>query len=139
MTAFDTDVLSVLLSGAATYDSRLTAIPPDQRMAPVVAAAEVLRGWLAATRTAEAGKGRISLDLAFRQFERSLVGLADYHLLSYTPAADALFRQWRAAQIRVGTQDLRIAAVAVAHNAKLATRNARDFGLVPGLNLEIWP
>jgi hypothetical protein len=32
-------------------------------------------------------------------------------VLSYTPQADALYRQWRHQRIRVGTHDLRIAAV----------------------------
>ena len=43
-----------------------------------------------------------------------------------------------AAKIRVGTQDLRIAAIATAHNATLVTRNARDYQLVPGLTLDVW-
>jgi tRNA(fMet)-specific endonuclease VapC len=49
-----------------------------------------------------------------------------------------LFLAWRAAKIRIGTNDLRIAAICLANQAKLVTRNARDYAQVPGLNLEVW-
>ena len=139
MIALDTDVLSEVLAGKAVDTQRLAAVDPAEWCAPVVAAAEVLRGWLGAVRQAEAGKGRISLDLAYRQFERSVRGLAPFQLLSYTPAADTLFRQWRAAKVRIGTNDLRIAAICIDYGAKLVTRNARDYAQVPGLTFEVWP
>ena len=59
-------------------------------------------------------------------------------VLSYTPQADALYRQWRHQRIRVGTHDLRIGAICVAHVATLISRNRRDFGQVPGLRVEFW-
>ena len=138
MNAFDTDVLTELFAGNALYVQQFAAIDPDRRGLPIVAAAEIVRGWLAAVRQAEAGKGRMSLEYAFGQFQQRLVNMAPFTLLPYTPAADALFQQWRAAKIRVGTNDLRIAAICTVHGATLVTRNARDYARIPGLTFDVW-
>jgi tRNA(fMet)-specific endonuclease VapC len=39
---------------------------------------------------------------------------------------------------RIGTSDLRIAAIATANGVKLLCRNLRDFRQVPGLEVEDW-
>ncbi len=39
---------------------------------------------------------------------------------------------------RVGTMDLKIAAICLVHDATLITRNLADFGQVPGLRVENW-
>jgi tRNA(fMet)-specific endonuclease VapC len=41
-------------------------------------------------------------------------------------------------KIRIGTQDLRIAALVMANNGILVTRNRQDFERVPGLRFEDW-
>ena len=50
-----------------------------------------------------------------------------------------LVASWRAARIRVKPMDMRIAAIAIHAGATLVTRNARDFRLIPGLSLDVWP
>jgi tRNA(fMet)-specific endonuclease VapC len=53
-------------------------------------------------------------------------------------SADDYFRQFRQQGIRIGTQDLRIASIALAHGVIIVTRNQKDFGQVPGLTIEDW-
>ena len=50
----------------------------------------------------------------------------------------AAFKKLKAAKIRVGTMDLRIASIALAHSATLVSANLSDFRLVPGLKVEDW-
>jgi tRNA(fMet)-specific endonuclease VapC len=138
MIALDTDLFSDFLRGMGAVVARANAVPEGDRGLPVVVAAEILRGRLNIIRQAEAGRGRTTLDEAYRKFAVDLAAVGATNLLLYTAVADAKFREWRAAKVRVGTQDLRIAAIAFAHGATLATRNARDFAQVPGLPLEVW-
>jgi tRNA(fMet)-specific endonuclease VapC len=44
----------------------------------------------------------------------------------------------RAARVRIGTEDLKIASLALANDALLLSANLRDFEQVPGLRVESW-
>jgi tRNA(fMet)-specific endonuclease VapC len=44
----------------------------------------------------------------------------------------------KALRQQVGTQDLKIACICLAHDATLLTRNLADFEPVPGLRVENW-
>ncbi|HET6573237.1 MAG TPA: type II toxin-antitoxin system VapC family toxin [Fimbriiglobus sp.] len=139
MTAFDTDVVSDLFNSVPGVVARMAALPAADLYVPIVVAEEVFRGRLDAIRKAQAGATRFSLEKAYEEFAKSLTDLRQFQTLPYTAAADALFKAWRTAKVRIGTQDLRIAAICLVHGAKLVTRNARDYAQVPGLNLEVWP
>jgi hypothetical protein len=41
-------------------------------------------------------------------------------------------------RLRVGTQHLKIAAIALANHVTLLTRNRRDFARIPGLGVDDW-
>ena len=105
---------------------------------PIVVLEEIFRGRLLAIRRAEGQKRPADLELTYRLLQRTFEGLRDVHILSFTADAELLYSQWRQQKIRVATHDLRIAAICVVHQAKLISRNSRDFDQVPGLNVEYW-
>jgi tRNA(fMet)-specific endonuclease VapC len=136
MNAFDTDVFSAILLGHAAYVSRLSLIPVDQQAIPIIVAEEILRGRLNVIRQAEAGKSKISVDLAYQLFEETIRDLRWLHILSYTSEAETAYQRWRDQGIRISTHDLRIAAICFVHDVTLISRNRRDFERVPGLAVE---
>jgi tRNA(fMet)-specific endonuclease VapC len=138
MRAFDTDVLVEVFNGTTRLLERLATIPAREQAVPIVVAEEILRARLNAVRQAESRKLPLTLPLAYTLFQRSLVALRGMAFLSYSDEADLVFREWRSQGIRVGTHDLRIAAICVAHRARLVSRNRRDFDRVPGLDVEYW-
>lgn len=138
MIAFDTDVLTEILLGNRDYVSRVLAIAENEQTVPIIVIEEIMRGRLNVIRQAEAGKSKISIEYAYELFEETFSDFRRIQILSYTSEAELFFEQWRQQKVRVATHDLRIAAICTAHNAKLISRNRRDFEKVPGLKVEFW-
>lgn len=71
-----------------------------------------------------------------------LLELLDFYrgltVLPFDGVAQAEFDRQRAAKVRVGTMDLRIACIALCRNLTVVTRNTSDFARVPGLRTEDW-
>ena len=138
MIAFDTDVLTEVLLGNTAYVGRAAAIPLHEQAVPVIVSEEIMRGRLNIIRQAEAGRASISLARAYALFEDTFADFRRLHILSYTVQAEAFYHEWRQQGFRLGTHDLRIAAICVTHRATLISRNRRDFERVPGLVAEFW-
>jgi tRNA(fMet)-specific endonuclease VapC len=101
----------------------------------IVSFEEQVRVWLAYLASARTAEKRILGD------ERLRALLAYYCtsiLVDFDAPADTEFQRLTRAKVRIGTLDLRIAAIALAHNALLVSRNLRDFRKVPGLRVEDW-
>ena len=56
----------------------------------------------------------------------------------FTAEAAMQFNNLRKQRVRIGTQDLKIASIALEHDALLLSANLRDFEQVPGLRVEDW-
>ena len=138
MIAFDTDILTDIFEYRDPYVSRAKQIPLADQSVPIVVLEEVLRGRFDYVRKAEAAKGQPVLVRAYELLQQSVESLSRMQVLPYTLVSHSLVLTWRLAKIRVKPMDMRIAAIAIANNATLATRNARDFKLVPGLKLDVW-
>jgi tRNA(fMet)-specific endonuclease VapC len=124
--------------GNATYGTRAATIPLHEQAMPVIVIEEIMRGRLNIIRQAEAGRTNVSLARAYALFEDTVTDFRPLHILSYTVQAEALYQEWRQQGSRLGTHDLRIAAICVARTAKLISRNRQDFAQVPGLVTEFW-
>ncbi|RLC20796.1 MAG: hypothetical protein DRI57_03980 [Deltaproteobacteria bacterium] len=60
------------------------------------------------------------------------------NVLPFTYDALQHLEKLRAEKVRIGTQDLRIAAIVLSVNGILVTSNRRDFDKVPGPVIEDW-
>lgn len=138
MKAFDTDILTQIVRSNPAYADRAARIPGTEQALPIVVAEEILRGRLHAIRQAEAGKAKITVDVAYRLLEESINDLRVIAILPYTEDAEGSFQTWRSQKLRGSTHDLRIAAICIASGATLVTRNRRDVEHMPGLSVEFW-
>lgn len=59
-------------------------------------------------------------------------------MLAFDKISADRFLRYRKEAIRIGSMDLKIACIVMAHDATLLTRNASDFERVPGLKHENW-
>ncbi len=138
MKAFDTDILTEILSGNPAYAERVAGVPPEEQAVPIVVLEEVIRGRFNVIRQAEAGKARITIEQAYQFFEQTLEGIREVKIISFTQQAELLVKEWRSKKIKGSTHDLRIAASCVAASATLVSRNRRDFEHIPELSVEFW-
>jgi tRNA(fMet)-specific endonuclease VapC len=117
---------------------RLEELPelPDGRFdRGVVTMEESIRGRLAVLARRSAGARRVR---AYSRFLATAQLFGTIRVLPFTMACEQIFQELRSSGLRVGSQDLRIAATALVHEMRVVTRNRKDFGRVPDLALEDW-
>ena len=72
-------------------------------------------------------------------FEQILTDFSNLNVLPFDAAASKQFDALRSVGVRrIGTMDLRIAAIALVRDLTVLTRNTVDFARVPGLRFEDW-
>jgi len=138
MFVLDTDHLSLLQRGPPGGElvmRRLAGLASDQVATTIVNYEEQTRGWFsffAKCRT---------LAQQIDGYRRLRVHLDHYRaivVLDFDEAAAVSFQELQGQKIRISTSDLKIAAVVLANNATLVTRNRTDFQRVAGLRFEDW-
>lgn len=136
MFVLDTDTLSHLLRGNARVSQRWSEAT-DEIVLTVITRIEVLQGRFAAVLKAADGE---QLQQAQQRLTESERQLARFAILEVDAAATAEFERLLNTKglRRIGRGDLLIAAIALANRAILVTRNVKDFGKVPGLQVENW-
>ena len=136
MYLLDTDHISLMDRGGSAGQailSRLTRVPPDDVSASIISYEEQIRGWMSIIAQTQTLEQQLPL---YRELERLLRFYCITPLLPFDAKAADHFTRLKQARVRIGTMDLKIAAIALANGATLLTRNRADFDRVPGLRVE---
>jgi tRNA(fMet)-specific endonuclease VapC len=133
----DTDHLSILQRKAgpeylrlATWITQFTAL---DFACCVVSLHEQLLG---AHAFLDQAKNTGGLIRGYELMERLPRDYLTFDLLPFDTPSAAIYDRLLAQNLRIGTMDWRLAAIALSRNLIVLTRNLRDFGRVPGLSVE---
>jgi tRNA(fMet)-specific endonuclease VapC len=138
MILLDTDHLTELAFPEGRKSGILTArmqTSNEDFATTVVSLEEQLRGWLAfINRLRDPHKQIPGYDRLLRLFGY----LSDWEIVPFDERAADEFQRLRKQRVRLGTQDLKIASIALVNDALLLSANLSDFRQVPGLRVESW-
>ena len=137
MLVLDTDHVSALGSPSEAGLELLERSSASGQDAPttIITVEEQLRGWLAEIHRLTDPHRQI---VAYGRLQRRIDFFAAWTVLPWDADAADLFVRSRQEGLRIGSMDLKIACIALAHDATVLTRNAKDFAQVPGLRIENW-
>lgn len=131
----DTDHVSLFQQNHPILTERINAVNPEEIGVTVITLEEQFYGRLNGIRRANSPEKLIS---AYAKLSATWNYFATVNLLDFDLDASNCFAELLRQKIRIGTQDLRIAATVMSRNAILVTRNRRDFERVSGLRFEDW-
>jgi len=136
MFVLDTDILSLFLRAHARVTERVSQATEELAIT-LITRIELLQGRFAALLKAENGERPLQ---AQQRLEENEKDLNRFTILAIDSAAAAEFDRLRHNKKlkRIGRSDLLIAVLTLVNRATLVTRNRKDFGQVPGLNVEDW-
>jgi tRNA(fMet)-specific endonuclease VapC len=138
MVVLDTDHLSMLerdQPGGGALQARLASLSPTEVVTTIISYEEQMRGWMAYLARTRAVAHQVE---AYRRLVQHLDNYRRIPVLAFDEAAAVVFQRLRRTRLRIGTMDLKIAAIVLSRDATLLSRNLADFRQVPGLRVEDW-
>jgi tRNA(fMet)-specific endonuclease VapC len=138
MLVLDTDHMSLLEWGteaSSTLRERLADVAADQVTTTIINYEEPVRGWMAYIARAKSSSQQLR---AYQRLSRHLDNYREIPVLEFDDPAMLQYERLRRSRIRIGTMDLKIAAIVISRSATLLSRNLVDFAKVSGLKVEDW-
>ena len=139
MIILDTDCFSLAQRGtsreAKNLAERIVAEHQHAICVTIITFEEQMRGWLDYVSKAKDEAKRIH---AYAQLTEMLLDFAKLRVITYDLEASFHYQRLRVSKLRVGTMDLKIAGITLAHSATLITRNRKDFGNITGIKMKDW-
>ena len=131
----DTDHITLYREGHRHIQQRIGARDTGEFCVTIISFEEQVKGWLAHIHRAQTP---LKVVWGYQSLQGTLNFFAKQQVLPFDETAALYFQQFQQQRLRVGTQDLRIAAIALANQCTVVTRNRRDFERVLGLPVEDW-
>ena len=140
MIILDTDTFSIAQHPdspeALALHSHIIMLPKDVLVAStIISYEEQTRGWF---NFLARSKNRFDQIKAYSKFLKHLNDWRNANVLPYDEKAADVLDSLRALKLKIGTFDLKIAAIALSRDATLLTRNIQHFGKIPNLRVEDW-
>ena len=101
----------------------------------IITVQEAVSGWLALINSLSAGRNQVR---GYGSFQKTIAAFQEFSILAFDAEAAEIFHRLKNEHRRVGTMDLKIAAICLAHDAMLLTRNVGDFENITDLRVENW-
>ena len=101
----------------------------------IITVEEQLRGWLAEIHGLSDPHAQV---LAYERLQQRIDFFASWTVLPWNSDAVERFVRLRREGVRIGSMDLKIACITLAHGGTLLTRNTVDFSKVSDLACENW-
>lgn len=138
MYILDTDHLSLIQrNGEAGKQilAKLALLKEPEVAVTVITYEEQVRGRLNVLSRAKTLDEQI---LGYQGLQRLVLDYQSIEMVAFSQSAAVEHQRLRKAYPRIGNMDLKIAAVALANNAILLTRNISNFGQIAALRTEDW-
>jgi tRNA(fMet)-specific endonuclease VapC len=132
----DTNIVTFSQHGNPHIAQRAKVVGITNIFITTVTLEEQLKGRLAAI--SRCATKRELLPIAHQNLLITQRYFCNMNLLDFHESACECFKKLRQQKINIGTQDLRIAAIALVNDAILVTQNYKDFIKVPDLKMEDW-
>lgn len=137
----DTDHVSLFQEGNPIVAKHISQKKPESLAVTVITLEEKMKGWLSKINinNNEPFKSSSKLVWAYKGLSDEIEFFKNINLLDLDNRAYEMYQFLVIQKLkRIGTQDLRIAAITLSVKGILVTRNWRDFEQVPNLLLQDW-
>jgi tRNA(fMet)-specific endonuclease VapC len=114
---------------------RLANLPANEIATTIVTYEEQMRGWLAVVNKAQSPDQIVA---AYERLSKHIETYKFIRILNFDHNAAVVYDRLRHEYRKLGSMDLKIAAIAIANRSTLLTRNLKHFGDISELNAEDW-
>jgi tRNA(fMet)-specific endonuclease VapC len=139
MVILDTDHLTAIQRQSepiyTILTTRIRHLPASDLCTTIISVEEQMRGWLTVIGRSRKIQQEIA---AYRHLFALLSFFGAIPILEFDEPAATRYLQLRRSRLRLGSMDLKIAAIAISRGATLLSRNLKDFRRVPGLTVQDW-